>query len=74
MINGIIDTVFVENFYRTGADNTMLNKLFENGTKFKVMYPDLLQLTRDLCSEFSVVITVIKQEARAQLFKEVYNR
>ena len=70
MINGVIDTAFVENFYRAGADNTMLQQLFENGTKFKIFYPDLLQFTRDLCAEFSAIIPVIKQEAHTQLLRK----
>ena len=47
MINGVINTDFIDNYYRAAADNKMLYKLFENGTQFKIFYPDLLKFTKE---------------------------
>lgn len=70
MINGVIDNSFVEKYYRARADNTMLQQLFENGTKFKIIYPDLLELTIKMCAEFAAIIPVIKEEAHTQLLRK----
>jgi hypothetical protein len=70
LIQGIINTDFVDNFYKASADNTQLLQLFENGKKFKIFYPDLLQLTKDLCTEFSNIIPIIKLEKNADKLRK----
>lgn len=69
MIKGVVDTDFIENFYRARADNDMLQKLFENGTQFKIFYPDLLQFTKDLCEQFSAIIPVIQEESNLKVLR-----
>lgn len=51
MIEGEVDSTFVDSFYRAGADNDELRRLFGNRKGWTIVFPDLLQLTKDMCQE-----------------------
>lgn len=51
MIEGEVDSSFVDLFYRAGADNEALRQLLGNKKGWKVIFPDLLLFTKDLCKE-----------------------
>lgn len=70
MLNGIIDTQFVQTFYRAGADNKKLAKHFEKGTSYTVFFPDLLELTKNLCQAFQDIIPIIKKIENIEVLRK----
>lgn len=78
MIEGEVDSSFVDSFYRAGADNKELRRLFENKKGWNVIFPDLLSFTKSLCDEVDRICDFILQpenieKLRAFTFKDYYN-
>jgi hypothetical protein len=59
MINGIIDDSFIHKFYKSRENNGDLRIELENKDNYIVVFPNLLELTMDLCSEFEKIKTLI---------------
>ncbi len=69
MINGEVDTVFVDSFYRAGADNIKLRSLFENKKGWNIIFPDLLQMTKDLCDEVDKACDFVMQPSNVEVLR-----
>jgi hypothetical protein len=62
IINGIIDDAFIHKFYSGGKSNKDLRAELENKNNFIIIFPNLLNLTIDLCSEFEKIVTLITND------------
>lgn len=69
MINGEVDSNFVDSFYRAGADNLELRRLFENQKGWKVIFPALPEFTRELCHEMDVICDFILQPENIEILR-----
>lgn len=63
LISHVIDSEFVKNFYRPGADNQQLRYFLENKKSVKVFFPDLIDFTKTLCDEFEKIISTISTKS-----------
>lgn len=62
MINGVIDDDFINKFYSGGKLNEDLRVELENKDNFIVVFPNLLNLTKDLCNEFEKIVLLISND------------
>lgn len=62
MINGVIDDTFIHKFYSGGKLNNDLRAELQNKDKYIIIFPNLLNLTKDLCSEFEKIVKLIASD------------
>lgn len=62
MINGIINNDFIHKFYSGGKHNEDLRTELENKDMYIIIFPNLLEFTKQLCEEFEKIIHVIMND------------
>jgi hypothetical protein len=55
MIEGEVNSNFVDSFYKASRKNAELRTLFTNKRDWKIVFPDLLVFTQELCDEVDKV-------------------
>lgn len=51
-IDGILDDDFIQKYYSGNKQNEVLHSKLANQQKHKVFFPDLLEFTKSMCTEF----------------------
>lgn len=64
MNNGIIEDSFIHKFYKGSKYNYDLRIELENKDSYIIIFPNLLELTMDLCAEFENIKTLILNDKK----------
>lgn len=59
MIKGVVDDTFMHGFYSVDESNGVSRPALENKDSFIIIFPNLLNLTKNLCTQFEDIITLI---------------
>lgn len=59
LIEGEVDSNFVDSFYRAGSNNQQLRNLFANKKGWKIIFPNIVELTKKLCAEVDTICDLI---------------
>jgi hypothetical protein len=61
LFKGIINSAFVKKYYSGGNHNKELETLLLN-QDFKIFFPDLIELTNQLCTEFERIFDIVNSK------------
>ncbi|HEY1019100.1 MAG TPA: hypothetical protein VGE25_08890 [Sediminibacterium sp.] len=61
LVEGEVNSAFVDSFYKAGGKNAELRTLVKNKKDWKVIFPDLLVFTQELCAELDGACDYVMQ-------------